>query len=697
MRANMFSNINKLNIKKVGLFCILINALHLLFWFFYFQDGQELLWLRYFSLTCPLLLLIPLRTINNIRSYLFFLIISIAIPINFTLHIFANKFLLGYVVSEFIAIILFAYLFGQIFFLFSLKIIGTIIAALIFIIFFNYNIALESDIFPLILYISSIIVIFFIISLKDKKAAVDITLGQDIIVKDILKSVIFNAKSILAILSHYFNNYNDKDSDPENSDILKEINHSIRRSKIFFTLLSKSISKISLNKNDYEKLPIDKIISLAIKNLPVEKELKDKIIVNQIDDFYFLGDKEEVIYAILNLLYYFIGQSLDNDNNRITIETRRGGFDNLILIKYYDNKINTFDESNSFKEFAFSKKQGVYEIGLSFCKRVIGAIGGEVNSELVKGEFVKIAIHLPKTDESGLEDIFKDNEFKKNPIEEIAKKPGKRNILKIISYNKNGSEDKFQYLANNDIINAKVDVVDKVTKITKMHAIENYDLISFCIDDMEAEVIEAISATKIIDKKVPMIILSTFNTSVLEEEFSDKKIKINKIICQSLKDHELIEEVMGIVKSPKFINMAELVKNNFPKIKIMVVDDQAVMRVLTSKRLKNIGMDVVLADSGKSCLRKLDEDPDVNIIMLDLHMPGMNGVESAIAIRSATFKRFNSSENIPIILYTGDSKEDISDLMMEHDINDYLAKDFSDFDILRIINKFLCSNDKIHL
>ena len=55
-------------------------------------------------------------------------------------------------------------------------------------------------------------------------------------------------------------------------------------------------------------------------------------------------------------------------------------------------------------------------------------------------------------------------------------------------------------------------------------------------------------------------------------------------------------------------------------------------------------------------------------------MPNMSGVDTSVAIKTGNkFNKFTNGKNIPIILYTGDSK-DISNIMIEYNINDYLAK-----------------------
>ena len=81
--------------------------------------------------------------------------------------------------------------------------------------------------------------------------------------------------------------------------------------------------------------------------------------------------------------------------------------------------------------------------------------------------------------------------------------------------------------------------------------------------------------------------------------------------------------------------------------KVLVIDDEANVRTLTSMLLKRLGYDVLLADNGWKGLELYrQEHPDV--IVLDLIMPGMDGIEVLKQIRSVDLNQL-------VIVVTGDS------------------------------------------
>ena len=80
-------------------------------------------------------------------------------------------------------------------------------------------------------------------------------------------------------------------------------------------------------------------------------------------------------------------------------------------------------------------------------------------------------------------------------------------------------------------------------------------------------------------------------------------------------------------------------------IKILLVDDEEDFVEMLSLRLKAVGEEVTPAHSGKECLQVL-EQRDIDVVILDVKMPGMDGIETLQEIK----RRFPLVE---VILMTG--------------------------------------------
>lgn len=81
-------------------------------------------------------------------------------------------------------------------------------------------------------------------------------------------------------------------------------------------------------------------------------------------------------------------------------------------------------------------------------------------------------------------------------------------------------------------------------------------------------------------------------------------------------------------------------------MKIMIVDDCQITRKLLGHYLKSRGYSVIFAENGLDALEKLGTDK-VNLIMTDLNMPYMDGIELLIAVKSDP-----NMSDIPILMVT---------------------------------------------
>ncbi|OVA10789.1 Signal transduction response regulator [Macleaya cordata] len=73
---------------------------------------------------------------------------------------------------------------------------------------------------------------------------------------------------------------------------------------------------------------------------------------------------------------------------------------------------------------------------------------------------------------------------------------------------------------------------------------------------------------------------------------------------------------------------ANHVQANFPGLKVLVMDDNGVSRMVTKGLLVHLGCDVTVVSSGKECLRTVSHEHKV--VFMDVSMPGMEGYEVAV-------------------------------------------------------------------
>ncbi len=105
------------------------------------------------------------------------------------------------------------------------------------------------------------------------------------------------------------------------------------------------------------------------------------------------------------------------------------------------------------------------------------------------------------------------------------------------------------------------------------------------------------------------------------------------------------------------------------KLKILVVDDESRMRKLVKDFLEREGYLVIEASDGEEALEKFYEHKDIDLIVLDVMMPKMNGWEVCEEIR------INSKT--PIIMLTAKSEEKDELRGFNLGVDEYISKPFS--------------------
>lgn len=68
-------------------------------------------------------------------------------------------------------------------------------------------------------------------------------------------------------------------------------------------------------------------------------------------------------------------------------------------------------------------------------------------------------------------------------------------------------------------------------------------------------------------------------------------------------------------------------------MKLLLVDDDAFLRDMYATKFAECGHDIDAADSGMAALAKLEQERSFDIVLLDMIMPGMTGVELISAIK----------------------------------------------------------------
>lgn len=120
------------------------------------------------------------------------------------------------------------------------------------------------------------------------------------------------------------------------------------------------------------------------------------------------------------------------------------------------------------------------------------------------------------------------------------------------------------------------------------------------------------------------------------------------------------------------ITQPQLIEQRFdplPSLNILAVDDNLANLKLVNVFLENIGVIPTLAKSGYEAIQCCNQN-HYNLILMDLHMPGLDGVETAVQIRSTN----NPNYNTPIVALSAHVIIGDHERIFAAGMNDYLTK-----------------------
>ncbi len=120
---------------------------------------------------------------------------------------------------------------------------------------------------------------------------------------------------------------------------------------------------------------------------------------------------------------------------------------------------------------------------------------------------------------------------------------------------------------------------------------------------------------------------------------------------------------------------------------ILVVDDDDMNLQMAEFILKKeMDVDVVLAESGYKCIALLQKKMAVDLILLDIQMPRMDGIKTLETIRShAEWK------DIPVIFLTASADRHTVVKASQLKVDDYIKKPFTPADLVERVNKVMAA------
>ncbi|HET8854886.1 MAG TPA: response regulator, partial [Salinimicrobium sp.] len=158
--------------------------------------------------------------------------------------------------------------------------------------------------------------------------------------------------------------------------------------------------------------------------------------------------------------------------------------------------------------------------------------------------------------------------------------------------------------------------------------------------------------------------LDKFRDSILIKAASSPELLLDEVSLILHMDGNKLstrqKKIMADLHDPKHVLKGK---------KVLVVDDDERNSYALSKALSDSGMKVMVAANGKMAYEKLEKEKDIDIVLMDVMMPVMDGYEGTTNIRkNPAYKK------LPIISLTAKAMPEDKAKSLEAGANDYLTK-----------------------
>jgi signal transduction histidine kinase/CheY-like chemotaxis protein len=216
---------------------------------------------------------------------------------------------------------------------------------------------------------------------------------------------------------------------------------------------------------------------------------------------------------------------------------------------------------------------------------------------------------------------------------------------------------------------------------------KHFDMV---LTDLQMPEMDGITLSKEIRKlnpKIPIILLSSFGNMTHKEHVD----LISASLTKPVKQHQLYKEILGqfrtpLVKKAKHESVEE--KNTFDvnfaleyPANILIAEDNMINQMVIQKILKLLGFHPTVASNGLIALEKF-QDNIYDIVLMDVQMPEMDGIEATKMIRELSIKQ-------PVIIaMTANAMQGDRENCLNAGMDDYISKPIVMDDLYKKLKKW---------
>lgn len=383
---------------------------------------------------------------------------------------------------------------------------------------------------------------------------------------------------------------------------------------------------------------------------------RSRVSVRVVEDFSFRGDETAYLFVLFNLIknaLYYVALCPQAEVT-ITVERQQ------VKVRDTGPGIPASMLARLFEPFRSAGKSDGTGLGLAYCQRVMRGFGGQIGCESVEGQYAEFTLRFPPISEQ-------EREAHRLSVLDRARMAFAGKRLLIVD------DDSAQRMTTRhklQVLGVAIDEAANGQRALDMLSKQRYDLVLL---DLNMPLLDGYAlAEKIRQGQAPAnrnvrIVAHTSEPAHLAS-VKTQKAGMDGFVGKPCAQLPLLEALLHALAHPAATvqpDMALLAGR-----RILVADDSPFNRMAVAAYLQHVGATVVEAPHGPAVLAQLPTCDAWDAILMDINMPGMNGLETTHAIRSSGM----AWRGVPIIALTAHSDEETIRAAHEAGMNDFITK-----------------------
>ncbi len=424
---------------------------------------------------------------------------------------------------------------------------------------------------------------------------------------------------------------------------------------------------ITLEHHPFSIYSIVDYLKMSFDDLAAEKGIEFKINTENIIQSDLLGDIHRINQILLNLCSNAIkftekGTVTVNILMKKAVHSAHSN-DYLVQFEVTDTGIgmSQFGLSKLFMPFSqadtsTTRKYGGTGLGLTISRRLCDIMGGKisVSSKEGQGSTFTANVLLKLNDQIMIEDETNhqfDSPFEilvvdDNPIalKVFTKLLSSMNLKPIVA--SSGADA----LAKLKVSGQNIEVI----------------LLDWTMPEMDGEALIGQLKQLGLAKMPQLIVITAYDRDIIRKR--QASLGIHAILQKPCTSSKLYDVIKDSLTHP---SLPEETPESLAGVKVLVVEDNKINQLVINKLLSNEGAISTIVSNGKEAIDALHQYHDFSIVLMDIQMPEMDGIEATKIIRRSPHK---SIADVPIIALTANVMEENIETYLAIGMNDHAGK-----------------------